>query len=326
MSSIFGSWSVSKIPDLSHKVFLVTGGSTGLGFGCITHLLQHNPAKILFLSDKEEHAKLAQGEWGKYGDPERVHWIQCNLQDLKDVDRTAKRLRESEDRLDALIANAGIGVGAYNLSNDGIETHFQVNHLSQMHLILSLMPVFVKTAKTYEDSRIVLQSSDLHKAAPGSIKFANIDEINTNIGPAFLYNRSKLAQLLFMRTLVQRLADGRIGEGTNENLFVLSTHPGAVSTMQQKQAEEAYGTVAKIAVAMARPLMRDPNEDGPLPMLFAATSPEVKEKKLTGTYITPPGNVSEPTNQAQDDALAENLWTLSENLLKEKLGADAVNL
>lgn len=122
MTTLFSSssWALEKIPDLSHKVFLVTGGSSGIGFGIITQLLKKNPAKILLLSEKEEHANLAQEELKKYGDATRVEWVKCNLQDLKEVDRTAKELKEKEGRLDCLVANAGIGVGVYNLSRDGI--------------------------------------------------------------------------------------------------------------------------------------------------------------------------------------------------------------
>lgn len=123
MTSLFSSsssWALSKIPDLSRKVFLVTGGSAGIGFGIVTQLLKKNPAKILILSEKEHHADLAIDELQKYGDASRVEWIKCNLQDLKEVDTVAKGLKDKEKRLDCLVANAGIGVGVYNLSRDGI--------------------------------------------------------------------------------------------------------------------------------------------------------------------------------------------------------------
>lgn len=122
MPSLFSSssWALSKIPDLSRKVFLVTGGTAGIGFGIVTQLLKKHPARIVLLSDKELHADLAQAELQKYGDSSRVEWVKCDLRDLKEVDRTAKALREKEKRLDCLVANAGIGVGVYNLSKDGI--------------------------------------------------------------------------------------------------------------------------------------------------------------------------------------------------------------
>lgn len=165
------------------------------------------------------------------------------------------------------------------------DTHFQVNHLSQMHLILTLLPNIIQTADEHNEARIVLQSSDLHRVCPSSVKFASLDEINTDIGPSYIYNRSKLAQILFVRALVRRLEDGRLGHGINTNVYVNATYPGAVSTEQQKQAEEAYGVAGKVAVAVTRPFMKDPITQGPLPALFAATSPDVPKEKILGKYV-----------------------------------------
>lgn len=122
MTTLFSSssWALTKMPDLSRKVFLVTGGTSGIGFGIVAQLLKKNPARILLLSDKEHHASLARDELCKYGDPACVEWVKCDLRDLKEVHRTAMALKEKEKRLDCLVANAGIGVGVYNLSKDGI--------------------------------------------------------------------------------------------------------------------------------------------------------------------------------------------------------------
>lgn len=83
----------------------------------------------------------------------------------------------------------------------------QVNVFAQAHLILTLLPVLRKT----EDSRIVSQSSDLHRAAPSSVKFQSLQEINTDIGATYLYNRTKLAQILFSRELIKRIKAGQFG-------------------------------------------------------------------------------------------------------------------
>ncbi|KAF8252544.1 NAD(P)-binding protein [Wilcoxina mikolae CBS 423.85] len=323
MASLLSSaptWSCSTIPTLANKIFLVTGGTAGIGFGIVSNLLSHNPEKVYMLSQKPDHAELAKQELEKYGDPKKVEFVKCDLEDLKEVDATAKRLKGELKRIDALVCNAGIGVGVYNLSKDGIDTHFQVNHLSQMHLILTLLPNLLHTAKTHSDARLVLQSSDLHKLAPSSTSFSTLAEINTDIGPSYLYNRSKLAQILFIRGLVQRLNDGRLGAGEAvANLFCNATHPGAVSTGQQEQAEDAYGLLGKAAVKVARPFMKDPITEGCLPALWAVTAGEVKSENVTGQYITPPNRVSEPSKQAQDQGLADRLWELSEKLLREKL-------
>lgn len=65
------------------------------------HLLQHNSAKIFLLSQKEEHADEAIEELKKYGDTNKVHWIQCDLKDLKQTDSAAKQL-QGEKQIDAV--------------------------------------------------------------------------------------------------------------------------------------------------------------------------------------------------------------------------------
>ena len=123
MASLFSSastWSCSTIPQLASKVFLVTGGTAGIGFGITANLLSHNPERVYMLSELPEHADLAKKELQKYGDASKVEYINCDLRDLRQVDSTAKELSSKLTRLDGLICNAGCGVGVYNESKDGI--------------------------------------------------------------------------------------------------------------------------------------------------------------------------------------------------------------
>ncbi|KAF1961879.1 NAD(P)-binding protein [Byssothecium circinans] len=306
------------IPDLSGKVFVVTGGSAGIGFGIVAHILQHKPAKIYLLSNKEQHAAEAQTELAKWGDASTVEWRQCNLESLKQTDEVAKQLAKELQRLDGLVCNAGLGVGVYNETEDGLDSHMQVNHFAQAHLVLTLLPVLQKTT----DSRIVFQSSDLHKMASSSIKFESIQEMNQDIGATHLYNRTKLAQVLFTHELVKRIKAEQFGTVTAERgqPWINATHPGGVKTDQQAQAVEAYGTLGKVGVAAVRPFMKDPVDEGCRPALFAATSDDIVKEKIQGRYIVPDRKVTDPSSQAQDEKLALNLWKLTKEVLESKLG------
>jgi len=187
----------------------------------------------------------------------------------------------------------------------------QVNHIAQFHLFMTLLPLLQKTP----NSRLVLQSSDLHRAAQSSTKFASLDELNTDIGATYLYNRTKLAQALIVRALVRRLKTG----GT-QGPWVNATHPGGVKTDQQKQAVDAYGTLGKIGVAVVAPLLKDPVDDGCRPALFAATADAIATEGIQGQYIVPDRKVTEPSSQAQDEQLGEQLWKLTVQILEQKLG------
>jgi NAD(P)-dependent dehydrogenase (short-subunit alcohol dehydrogenase family) len=65
------------------QVHVVTGGSAGIGYGIVAHILQHNPAKIYLLSNKEQHADEAKESLKDFGDIDKVEWRQCNFEDCK---------------------------------------------------------------------------------------------------------------------------------------------------------------------------------------------------------------------------------------------------
>ena len=160
----------------------------------------------------------------------------------------------------------------------------QVNFFSQFHIAMTLLPVLQRTP----NSRLVTQSSDLHRTI-SSVRFESVEEINTDIGAAKLYNRSKLAQILFIRALAKRARNGELGfdRTAGKGPWMNATHPGGVKTDQQGQAVEAYGTLGKIGVAAVAPFMKDPIDEGCRPALFAATSEDVVKEKIQGQYVSP---------------------------------------
>ena len=173
---------------------------------------------------------------------------------------------------------------SYEISiNTILDSHMQVNHIAQFHLAMILLPILQKTP----NSRLVLQSSELHRPI-SDVKFESLAELNRDIGPTKLYNRTKLAQILFMQALCRRAERGELGfKGANETgPWIISVHPGGVLTDQQGQAIEAYGTMAKLGVAAMKPLLKDPVEGGCRPALFAATHEDVVKDKLQGKYVS----------------------------------------
>ena len=152
-----------------------------------------------------------------------------------------------------------------------------------MLLSLTLLPNLQSTP----NSRLVFQSSDLHRAPLSSTHFASLDELNTDIGPNSLYARTKLAQILFTRAIVRRMNNNEPGFQSPKSTgpWVNATHPGGVSTDQQDQAVDAYGTKALVGVKVIRPFLKDPVDEGCRSALFAATSEDVAKEGIQGQYV-----------------------------------------
>lgn len=102
-----------------------------------------------------------------------------------------------------------------------------INIFAHYLFIQRLLPVLEKTAKTAPPNsvRLVFQSSEMHRLAPGDDKFETLasgDEPDRD--PARLYGRTKLAMILLGKEIVKRKLS------PPNNVLVLSVHPGTVDT------------------------------------------------------------------------------------------------
>lgn len=212
----------------------------------------------------------------------------------------------------------------YGETSDELDRHMAVNHLGHMLLVNRLLPLLRKTSRIPDTSppRIVSIASELHRAAPSDVSFASVEELkDSSISAVALYGRSKLANILFTK---YGLMD-RVLTPNKDRILTVATHPGAVHTGQQDQFKEAYGqvfgTMLKYTVI---PFMRAPDQ-GSLSTLWAATSEDVETNTdYAGRYFTDPGELGKESNQACDPELGARLWNLSEKLIKEKAGQDAL--
>ena len=184
------------------------------------------------------------------------------------------------------------------------------------------MPLIRKTSRITgtPPPRIISLSSNLHQLAPGDSTFTSLEEINDpNLRVDQYYNRSKLAIILYIKAFVKHVI-----EPSGDKIYALSVHPGAVKTSIQDQPKEAFGYLPGLALKyLTMPFMRTA-EGGSLGTLWAAIDPEIEEKNLQGVYVTDPGKVGGETAQADDMALAENVWSLCTRIIADKLGDDGM--
>jgi NAD(P)-dependent dehydrogenase (short-subunit alcohol dehydrogenase family) len=187
-----------------------------------------------------------------------------------------------------LVNNAGGSARRRTLTRDGYEQNFGVNHLAPF-LLTNLL---IDKLKASAPSRIVNVSSMMHRMA--SINFDDLQSERRFSGMR-TYGQSKLANILFTRSLARRLAGSRVTAN--------ALHPGAVNTALSGASAGPLSWLAGL-------VMLSP-EQGARTSLYLSTSPEVADQ--TGQYFIKckPARTS---REAQDDRVAERLWQVSAQL------------
>ncbi|KAI8631489.1 retinol dehydrogenase 14 [Xylariaceae sp. FL1651] len=296
-----------SIPDLSGRVFFVTGGTTGLGAGFVSFIAAKKPAKIFFSGRNQARADELIAKVKALSPGTDVIFIQCDLASLASVQQAAKQFLSQSDRLDNLMCNAGVMALQPGLSKDGYEIQFATNHIGHALLIKLLAPVMLKTAEQpNSDVRIINLSSVAYRAAPESgVEFDTLKTTQKSLGPFYApskwvrYGQSKLANLLYPIELAQKYP----------SIKCVAVHPGFVKTELHTVNNHAdWALLNVISKGNWTPV-----EEGPYNQTWAATTP--KDFLESGAYYEPVGNKVVPTTaQGKDKALAKKLfdWTEKE--------------
>ena len=166
-------WTFDKLPDLTGRVAIVTGGNTGIGKSICRVLSQHG-VKVYLAARTPTKALSAIDDIKSVVPKADIHFLQLDLLSFEAVKDAAASFKSREKRLDILVNNAGMINTSYEETSYGIEAQFQTNYLSPYLFTRELLPVLQETAKKQPEGtvRIVNVSSNGHNFAPtGGISF-----------------------------------------------------------------------------------------------------------------------------------------------------------
>ena len=200
---------------LDGKTVIITGANTGIGLETAVDLAKRNAARVILACRSVERGEKAAVEVRKRSSNDNVVFRQLDLASLESVRKFAGKILEEEPQIDILINNAGVVFPQRKLTKDGFEMHFGVNHLGHF-LLTNLLLDRIKEAPS---ARIVNVSSSAHRQ--GNMDFDNLNSEKSYVSWV-AYGTSKLANILFTRSLAKRL------EGTN--VTANSLHPGVIKT------------------------------------------------------------------------------------------------
>ncbi|CAK9039695.1 Short-chain dehydrogenase TIC 32 [Durusdinium trenchii] len=305
------------LPDLRGQTALVTGANSGVGLSTARALAKHG-AKVVVACRSVAKAQAAKREiLRQLGDGSGVQDnlvvlpVGLDLGSSQSVREFASAFSASHARqLDMLVLNAGIMFTPFELSEDGVEMQFMVNHVSHFLLTLLLLPELTPGA------RVVSVSSCGHFATyPEGIRWAALNA-SDSYDKFFAYGQSKLANILFTRELAARTR-GR-------DLFVNAAHPGFVATNIQRSINadlrKLFGWLVDACNDIFTQIFGLTPDEGALTQLFLAASPRVRAEGIHGEYWVPTARNAtadawalSPTisRHALDDKLAADLWEFS---------------
>ena len=274
-----------RTSEMSGKVVMVTGANSGMGKE-ISFALAAKGATLVMVSRDAARGEAARADVQLRTGNDKVELLVADLSSQQSIHHLVQEFESRHDRLHVLINNAGASLKTRTQTVDGLETVFATNHLAPFLLTNLLLPVLTKSAP----ARIITVSS-------GAQVMAKIDFDDLQAGRKYaeipVYNRSKLANVVFTYELARRIA----GSGVTANAL----EPGFVKTNLK---------VPFPFVIFA--FMRGKAADGAKPSVFLASSPEVEG--VSGKFFNSKGVPVTSSKSSYDEGIAGRLWQVSAEL------------
>lgn len=318
------------------KTVLITGANPGgIGYSTAVALASASP-KLLILAGRSSDKLAKTVEAVKAANAKIA--TKSLILDLSSQESCRKAaqdvLDDSEiDQIDILINNAGVmNISERTLSPEGIEMQFATNHIGHFLFTNLVMPKLVKAAENASSGATRIVNLSSRAVVYGPVRFADYnftkkqtelpedehmsDQVRQLWGetedkpyiPQAAYGQSKTANVLFSIALNKRLSGKRILSN--------AVHPGHIATdlgrhMDQEKLNAAVETFTKnIPNYHIKDL-----EDGCSSTLVAALDPKVDQKDI---FFADCQFADWAPQYSTDPDKAEQLWTLSEDLVGEK--------
>src|SRR6266545_6339542 len=276
---------------MNGKICLITGGTNGIGKSTAQGLARMGATVVIVGRNAQKTSQVVEEIRAASGN-KNVDSLLADLSSQQDIRHLAIEFKSKYSQLHVLLNNAGAVFMKRQLSVEGIEMTFAVNHLASF----LLTDLLLDTIKASAPARIINVSSDVH--ASGKIEFDNLQGERAYSPKA--YDNSKLANILFTMELAHHL------EGTGVTVNAL--YPGFVATGFAKN----NGRVIAALVSIFAPLVARSPAKGAETSIYLASSPSVEG--MTGKYFYD-SHVIPAAPQATDMVVARQLWDVSAKMV-----------
>jgi NAD(P)-dependent dehydrogenase (short-subunit alcohol dehydrogenase family) len=299
--------------DLTGKVYVVTGGNSGIGKITVDQLAKQGGTVIMTCRKPEEGEKIRAQLVKTNPKAASVEIEQLDLASLKSVRAFAERVIKKYPSIHCLVNNAGVMNTPFGKTEDGFEMQIGTNHFGHYLLTELLLPALQKETP----SRIINISSCFHDKAMGREGVIDFDDMHfekRKYDGWTAYAQSKLANVLHAKHLAIRLKE--------KNVLVASVHPGWVRTNLMRHSMPLWMQNYLIRPFLKLSGMIEPWE-GTQTSLFAILTPELQSGAFysqLGWYRTKAANkggwpMESPNPHANDPEVAKRLDEVSRTLV-----------
>ena len=274
---------------MNGKQILITGATNGIGLAAAETLVALG-ANVAIVGRNETRTRIAAARVKaarRMG--ATVDTFIADLSSQASVRKLAGEVLGRYPRLDVLINNAGAMYARRQVTEDGIELTWAVNHLAPFLLTTLLIDRLKESAP----ASVITTASEAHQGAHVPFDDLNAERSYRSFGR---YGETKLANILFTAELARRL------EGTS--VTATCFHPGLVASGFNRN----NGLLMDLGMTILKPASRSP-EKGAETLVWLATSAEVAN--VSGGYFFDKEQ-RPPSPEAQDMKTARRLWDVSE--------------
>lgn len=267
---------------MKSRTILITGATDGIGKTTAINLAQMGHSIIVHGRNKNRCEEVINEISGRTNN-NNCSFVVGDLASFDEIYNLSDSIHSKYEKIDTLLNNAGIYMNNRQVSSDGFELTFAVNHLSVFlltHLLFDLI-------KNSDNGRIVTVSSLANVRGKIDLNDLNGEKVYESYKA---YAQSKLANILFAFELAEKIK--------NYNITSNALHPGVITTKLLKTGFNISGSST---------------EDGAKTLIYLSVSDEIKN--VTGKYFDKM-NLADYNPQADDKKLRLDLWNISENFTK----------
>lgn len=278
---------------MKDKTAIITGANVGVGFATAVALARTG-AHVVLVCRNRERGEQAKDRISKKVPGASLQAASAEFRSLSTVRALGMELAAKYPKVDILVNNAGVYRQRREITEDGFEHTFAVNHLS--HFLLTHL---LAASLTRTHGRVITVGSEAHRGA--KLTRAPLEKIirgEVRYRGFLAYSDSKLANHLFTAELTRR--------HPAHELAAVTLHPGVLATRIWNRNLDP----ASLFMRLIKPLLGRPSVGGNAVAFLAYESPE----RIHGAYYEKQKR-STPAQSAADPALARELWDISSRLV-----------